>query len=128
MKSLIKDTPKKQRIISTKKKAKYNYKKGSSIVLYFTNQSDYNNNYKKAINRYMTQFSIEQASNVLVWIAKQNRFKITKGYFTQYQLDIIEVDIEDRYRTRTNKIMMSFNNCLVLDVSNIPPEAKYVND
>lgn len=124
----MKSLPNKQRLESKNKKRKYKYRKGSTILLYFPNQSSFQKNFKSVMDNIMVNFAIEKASNVIVWIAKQARFKIIKGYLTNYQIDLIEVDMENAYNRRTLDIVSSFNNYIMFDYSHLPPEAKYLND
>lgn len=120
--------PKKKRIESKNKKKYYKYRTGTTIVLYFPNESSYQQNFKSVRDGAMASFAIEKASNVVVWIAKQGRFRVIKGYVTNYQLDLIEVDIENVYNRPNHKMLIALNNYIMFDYSHLPPEANYVND
>jgi len=129
MNSTYVETPKKARTESKKKKREYRYKNRSTLVLYFSNLSAYTKHFKTVYNRSMVQMQCQEATNVLVWIAKQNRYMILKGYFTPYQLDIIEVEVENRYlRGKKNAWIDYYNPTPIMDMSHVPPTAEYVND
>ena len=123
------ETPKKARAESKKKKREYRYKNRSTLVLYFSNLSAYTKHFKTMMKDSIVEHSCQQASNIIVWIAKQNRYMLYKGFFTDYQLDIIEVMVENRYLTeKRNRWIAHLMPKTVMDVSHIPPAANYLND
>lgn len=129
MNSTYVETPKKTRAESKKKKREYRYKNRSTIVLYFSNLSAYTKHFKTMMKNSITEHQCQQASNILVWIAKQNRYIILKGFVTDYQLDMIEVEVENRYlRGKKNVWFEYYKPYDILDFSHIPPDAKYLND
>lgn len=109
-------------------KKEYKFKKNSSQMLFFYNQSDYNQNFKLLKTDPIISHTLDDASNIIVWIAKQNKFRIIKGYFTEYQLDQMELIVDDLYEIRkTNKNIREFKPNVIIDVSHIPPNENYYN-
>lgn len=109
-------------------KKEYKFKKNSSQMLFFYNQSDYNQNFKSLKTDPIISHTLDDASNIIVWIAKQNKFRIIKGYFTEYQLDQMELIVDDLYEIRkTNKNIREFKPNVIIDVSHIPPNENYYN-
>lgn len=109
-------------------KKEYKFKKNSSQMLFFYNQSDYNQNFKSLKTDPIISHTLDDASNIIVWIAKQNKLRIIKGYFTEYQLDQMELIVDDLYEIRkTNKNIREFKPNVIIDVSHIPPNENYYN-
>lgn len=128
-KTLFPETPKKVRNESKKKKRTYNYKARSTLVLYFSNLSAYTKHFKTMMDSIIVKYQCQEATNIVIWIAKQNRYMLYKGFFTDYQLDIIEVLVENRYLTeKRNRWIAHLMPETVMDVSHIPPTANYLND
>lgn len=126
---LYPDAPKKQRITKDRKKRSYKYKKNSTLLLFFPRLTEYTKHYKTMMNNSIVSHGCQQASTIIVWIAKQNRYMIIKGYANQYQLDIMEVEVENLYiRYLKSKYLDYYKPWSVLDMSHIPPEAKFTND
>lgn len=128
--TLIPDTPKKQQHSKPIKKNRgYKFKKGSTLVLYFPRLTEYTKHYKTMMNNTLIQMQCQEATNIVVWVGKQNRYSIIKGYVNQYQLDIIEVEVENMVlRYGRSKYLYYYKPYNVLDFSHVPPEAKFVND
>lgn len=114
---------------SNKKNRCYKYRKGSTIVLFFPRLTEYTDYLNKVLTSPTHKQTLESASNLVVWIAKQNRFSIIKGHLTEHQINQIEQDVSDLYdRYTTNKWLNQYKPFNVLDESHIPPEHEYITD
>lgn len=124
---MIVDTPNKNEFINKRKKRRYEFKKGSSLLIYFPRLTEMSDHLEDLTNDSIVRHACQQASNIIIWVAKQNRFKVIKGYFTDYQMDMMEVLVENRYYNgKKNPIKERLMPWALLDVSEVPPKANYV--
>lgn len=126
---LYPNAPKKQRQIKKRKKELYNYKKNSTVILFFPRLTEFTNHSKSAINNTLVDMQCQQATTIICWIAKQNRYYILKGYATDYQLDMYEMIVEERYLKHLKSAYLDkLKPYAILDVSSVPPAANYTTD
>lgn len=118
----------KKPLSSRSTKSKYNYKPKSSIILYFHTITEYNVSYKEAIEEMMVRIDMDNATNVVVWIGKQNRYLPIKGFMTEYQLSQYEPIVQEKFKQRsTYRHDFWKNRIQTIDVSHIPPTADFRN-
>lgn len=130
MNNLIEETPNKQRTSkSAKKNRRYEFKNGSTLVLFYPRLTEFTKHHKTVTNNSIINHACQQASTVIVWIAKQNRYSIIKGFATDYQIDIMEQKVEELYNAyKKSKWLDKYKPYNVLDYSHIPPNADFISD
>lgn len=120
---------------TTNKKSQYSFKPHSSIVLVYNRLTDYNTHHSLLMSNQtddITTFSVlREQTNILVYIAKQKRYRIIRGYFTDYQIEQITNEINEHYKDKKEadlKELSSYRPFYMDDCSHVPPDASFVHD
>lgn len=75
--------------------------------------------------------TINNRTNVLVYIAKQDRYRIIRGYFTPYQIEEAIKPIREKYEHLVEadiKELSKHKPYFMADISHIPPNDSFQTD